>query len=128
MRPGVEDATRNAQYRVAPTSITPLAIHLGTVLGKKLPSGIEKQGKNIVFGYRLVVKQAKSGQGVSWHANKQAHIHIRMLPDAQSQQAKVRAFYDMLYNRQKPECFSKRDSLGTSQGRRAIRLRSPALA
>ena len=45
MRPGVEGATRNAQYRVAPTSITPLAIHLGTVLGKKLPSGIEKQGK-----------------------------------------------------------------------------------
>ena len=125
MRPGVEGATRNAQYRVAPTSITPLAIHLGTVLGKKLPSGIEKQG-NIVLVYRLVVKQAKSGQGVSGHANKQAHI--RMLPDAQSQQAKVRAFYDMLYNRQKPECFSKRDSLGTSQGRRAIRLRSSALA
>ena len=84
--------------------ITTLPIHLGTVLGKKLPSGIEKQGKNkenIVFGYRLVVKQAKSGQGVSGHANKQAQI--RMLPDAQSQQAKVRAFYDMLYNRQKPE-------------------------
>jgi hypothetical protein len=38
----------------------------------------------------LVVKQAKSGQGVSGHANKQAQI--RMLPDAQSQQAKVGAF------------------------------------
>ena len=91
MRPGVECATRNAQYRVAPTSITPLAIHLSTVLGKKLPSGIEKLGKNkenFVLGYRLVVKQAKSGQGVSGHANKQAE---------------VRAFYDMLYNRQKPE-------------------------
>ena len=129
MRPGVEGATRNAQYRVAPTSITPLAIHLSTVLGKKLPSGIEKLGKNkenFVLGYRLVVKQAKSGQGVSGHANKQAHI--RMLPDAQYQQAEVRAFYDMLCSRQKPECFSKRDSLGTSQGRRAIKLRSPALA
>ena len=45
MRPGVEDATRNAQYRVAPTSITPLAIHLGTVWGKKLPSGIENKEK-----------------------------------------------------------------------------------
>ena len=37
MRPGVEGATRNAQYRVAPTSITPLAIHLGSVLGEKRP-------------------------------------------------------------------------------------------
>ena len=90
------------------------------------PSNKRGAHQNIVFGYRLVVKQAKSGQGVSGHANKLAHI--RMLPDAQSQQAEVRAFYDMLYNRQKPECFSKCDSLGTSQGRRAIRLRSPDLA
>ena len=42
MRPGVEGATRNAQYRVAPTSITPLAIHLGTVLGKKRPRCIAR--------------------------------------------------------------------------------------
>ena len=127
MRPGVESATRNAQYRVAPTSITPLAIHLGTVLGKKLPSGIEKNDVNVDFEHRLPLKQPKSlPSGISRHANE--HAQIRMLPDAQSQQAQVGAFYDMLYNRQKPECFSKRDSLGTSQGRRAIRLRSPALA
>ena len=82
--------------------ITTLPIHLGTVLGKKLPRGIEKQGKNVDFEHRLPLKQPKSlPSGISRHATE--HAQIRMLPDAQSQQAKIRAFYDMLYNRQKPE-------------------------
>ena len=71
------------------------SIHLGKIMGKKWPRCIEKQVQNIVFGYRLVIKQAKYGQGVSRHASKLAQI--RMLPDAQSQQAEVRMFYDMLY-------------------------------
>ena len=47
--------------------------------------------KNIVLGYRLVIKQAKSGQGVSGQAQ------ISVFYEEQSQQAEVRMFYDMLY-------------------------------
>ena len=59
MRPGVEGATRNAQYRVAPTSITPLAIHLSTVLGTKLPSGIEKHRFWIPLGRKTGKKRPR---------------------------------------------------------------------
>ena len=60
-------------------------------MGKKWPRCIEKQVQNIVFGYRLVIKQAKSGQGVS------GQEQISVFYEEQSQQAEVGMFYDMLY-------------------------------
>ena len=47
--------------------------------GQKVAEVYRKTIKNIVFGYRLAIKQVKCGQGVSGQAQ------IRMLPDAQTQ-------------------------------------------
>ena len=60
-------------------------------LWAKSDRGVSKKVQNIVFGYRLVIKQAKSGQGVSGQAQ------ISVFYEEQSQQAEVRMFYDMLY-------------------------------